>query len=648
MKAKLTFLMLLASLSCLAIVQIRPGLILYQGGNTYTIHYINEGYSARDTSLFGDNGHFKFSYIQFSPDYYDYVGDECAPMYPSYTLHLELPDNATNITLRVLSLDYTHVDLTYPYVPVQSSITGQPEIICYDSTLYSNNTLMNQYYQDWYRLSNSSYIRMTSRGINFSLYPVHYHVSGVADVLKEAKFEITFDGDRIEELYRRDDFSSSNFFDNYLDREFFHPEETPFIHGEPYLIITERQYEDSIVVFRHHKESLGYNVIVEYVDDFGSTPDQIRTRIITHYTNLQLKYVLLVGSLTAIPFSSGRDGHFTDPPTDIYYTCLDNLLIANQRDYHPHVYLGRWDVYDITQLSNVMRKTIKSENAMYLNNSHRIASFSGTDRPWVSYRDQAEWIETNVINASSYLSGQFFNGWNVTASTYCPYQAMKDQIENEEQPLWMFMYFGHGYWNYMAEPYRFFNSQINNCSNSDLPYQPFGFSFACYNGNLYKNSCFARDWLNVGNGGVGMMAATEKTIIECCKYYSRKLFSPIVEMQPTMTIGELIANAKERYYYADQVPYRRNHIAKFIYLGDPSLYIHGLDMHNYRHIAPISPSFADEEDTPYIVKVWSVNGLLVDEFLYSELEEHSYPNGVHIVQFLDQNNNVINVTKVVQ
>lgn len=639
--------MLLASMACLASVQIQPGLILDQGGNTYTIQYTNERFSARDTFLVGENGEFKFSYVQLSPDYYDYVGDECAPMYPSYTLHLELPWNATNVTLHVLSLNYTHVDLTYPYIPVQSSITGHPEIICYDNTLYSSNTLMNQYYQDWYLLG-QTYTRMLSRGVNFSLYPVHYHIDGVTDVLREAKFEITFEGGKIEDLYNRDNFSSSNFFDNYRDREFFKPLECPVIKGDPYLIITERQYEDSIKVFKSHKEALGYNVIVEYVDDIGSDPDKIRTRIITHYTGVQLKYVLLVGSLEKIPFSAGQDEHFTNPPTDIYYTCLDNLLIVNQKDYHPHVYLGRWDVYDKEQLSNVMRKTIKSENAMYQHNSHRIASFSGTNTPWVSYRDQARWIKKDVIDASTYLNGQFFNGWNSTAPASCPYQDMKDEIENEKQPLWMFMYFGHGYWYWMADPYQFYYYDIDNCHNNSLPYQPFGFSFACYNGNIYKRACFARDWMNVRNGGIGMMAATEETVIECCKYYSRKLFSPIVEKQPTMTIGELIANAKERYYYADQVPYRRNHIAKFIYLGDPSLYIHGLNIHSYRLMAPAHESSIMEECTPHKVKVWNTNGRLLEVMSYSEYNEYDFPSGVYIVQLLDQIDNTLEVIKVVR
>lgn len=638
--------MLLASMACLASVQIQPGLILDQGGNTYTIQYTNERFSARDTFLVGENGEFKFSYVQLSPDYYDYVGDECAPMYPSYTLHLELPWNATNVTLHVLSLNYTHVDLTYPYIPVQSSITGHPEIICYDNTLYSSNTLMNQYYQDWYLLG-QTYTRMLSRGVNFSLYPVHYHIDGVTDVLREAKFEITFEGGKIEDLYNRDNFSSSNFFDNYRDREFFKPLECPVIKGDPYLIITERQYEDSIKVFKSHKEALGYNVIVEFVDDIGSDPDKIRTRIISHYTGCQLKYVLLVGCLDKIPFSAGSNESMTNPPTDIYYTCLDNLLIAKQKDFHPHVFLGRWDVNSKYQLSRIMRKTMKSENAMYRNISHKIASFSGSDIPRTSNIDQSDWVERNVINASTYLTGQSFDGRYAT-TTPEPYHDMKVQIEDSEKPLWMFMYFGHGDYDWIAHPYELTTTRINLCNNNTLPYQPFGFSFACRNGNLFKTDCFAREWTNLKNGGIGIMASTVDAVIECNRWYSRKLFSPLVEKQPTMTIGELLANAKERYYYADQVPYRRNHIAKYIYLGDPSLYIHGLNTHSYRLMAPVHSSATIEEKAPYKVKIWNINGLLLDEFLYSEIEEHSYPIGVHIVQILDHSNNIIEVKKIVR
>lgn len=636
----------LFSIESYATVQIQPGLSLSQGGNSYLIRYTSDDIQVLDTILIGDGDEYKFSYVQLLPDYYDYVGEECSPMYPAYTLHLELPLNATNVQIHVNSINYTHVDLDFPYLPVQSSITGQPEIVCYDHILYSNSYLMDQYYQDWYVLG-QTYIRLFAKGVDFSLYPVHYHLSGSADVLIEAEFEITYDGDCIDNLYHLTDPTSAHFFDNYRDNEYYHLfEEEPVLEKEPYLIITERQYEDSILVFKSHKESLGYNVFVEFVEDIGHTPDEIRQRIISYYTGCQLKYVLLVGSLNAIPFSYGQEDHFSNPPTDIYYTCLDNLYIDDQKAYHPHVFLGRWDVFNKYQLSRIMRKTIKSELTMCDNNSHKIVSFSGTNNPKLSNIAQAKWIKTNVINSSSYLMGQFYDGRY--ASTFpMSYIDMKVEIEDHDNPLWMFLYFGHGYYQWIADPYQFHYNDIDYCVNHDLKYQPFGFSFACQNGNLFKDNCFARSWLNVENGGIGMLASTVDALIECNRWFSRKLFSPLVDYQPTMTIGEFIANAKERYYYADQVPYRRNHIAKYIFLGDPSLYIHGLEIHHTRHHLSQRDSSTDDI-SPYKVRIFSINGTLVEETLYPESERRIFPHGIYIQQLFDVDDNLIGTIKIVR
>lgn len=646
MQRHLLFLELLFSIASFATVQLQPGLSLSQSGNSYVIRYEADGIRAMDTLLTEGEDEYKFSYVQLTPDFYDYVGEECSPLYPAYTIHLELPLNATNVQLHVHNIDYTHVDLAFPYLPIQTSITGQPEVVCFDHNLYNDSYLMDQYYHDWYVLG-QTYIRLFARGVDFSFYPVHYHLSGTADVMTEAEFEITYEGSCIEDLYHQADFTSAHFFDNYLDLEYFNPiMEEPVINGEHYLIITERQYEDSITVFKDHKESLGYHVIVEFVEDIGNTPDDIRTRIISYYTGYHLKYVLLVGSLNAIPFSSGQEDNFYNPPTDIYYTCLDNLLIEDQRNFHPHIFLGRWDVYDTEQLSIVMRKTIKSELSMYGNHAHKIASFSGTDSPKLSNIDQAKWIKTNVINASSYLMGYFYDG-RYASSSPVSYVDMKVEIEDHDYPLWMFLYFGHGHYSWIAHPYQFYYDDIDYCTNDNLPYQPFGFSFACSNGDLYKDECFARYWMNVKNGGVGIMASTVDAMIECNRWFSRKLFSPLVEYQPTMTIGEFIANAKERYYYADQVPYRRKHIAKYIYLGDPSLYIHGLDLHHMHHISPArESSFSDVN--PYKIKVLSINGTFVEEILFSEYEERIYPSGMYLLQLFDERDNLIDIIKVVR
>lgn len=646
MKKSCLFFCLIFSIASFASVEVQHGLTLSQGGNSYVITYENDDIIVMDTTLIGENGEYGFSYVQLIPDYYDYVGEECSPMYPAYTLHLELPYNATNVQVSVNSLEYTSVSLHYPYLPVQSSITGQPVYVCYNPDLYNDFHLMEDYYQDWYLLS-QTYLRRLAQGVDFTFYPVHYHLLDDTEVLTYAKFEITFDGDYIENLYINPEPASALFFDNYLDCEYYHSPEWPIVDGEPYLIISERQYEDSLLIFKAHKEALGYCVFLEFIDDYGSTPDAIKELIISYYVNYRLAYVLLAGSINSIPFSSGQQESMLNPPTDIYYTCLGDSYVVSMAGYHPFVYLGRWDVYNEYQLSMVMRKTIKSELSMYDNITHRVASFSGTDTPKLSNIAQAKWIETDVINASSYLTGQFYDGRYATTSSLYSYIDIKTEIEDPDSPLWMFLYFGHGSYYGIVNPYLFFYSDINDCSNSHLPYQPFGFSFACLNGDLYADNCFARSWMNVKNGGIGIMASTVESIIECNKIFSRKLFSQLVEYRPLMTIGEFISIAKERYYNVDIIPYRRNHIAKYIYLGDPSLYIHGLDIRHTFHIAPQSKdNSAIRQSNPHKVKILSTSGIFMGEVLYTKFFEQTCPSGIYILQLLDESDNIIDVVKV--
>ena len=652
MKHFFPFLLLFSTIT-LASVQVQPGLTLSQTNHSYHIHYSNSEYQVRDTVLRDYNQSPVFSYVKFNPDYYDYVGENCSPMYPAYTLHLELPANATNIRLVVNSISHSNITLPHLYVPLQLTKTGDIENICYDSTLYFTESLLDHYYADWYKLG-QKYTRIFSKGVDFTFYPLHYHANGVTEIMTEADFDIIFEGDNLENLYNRPEVTAMHYFDNYLDLSLFRPIETPLVNDDGYLIITERQYQDSINYFKDYKESLGYRVFVKYVDDISSNPDSIRRSIISFYTGHHVKYVLLAGSLNKIPFSYGERESFTNPPSDIFYSCLENLHMDKQTDYHTNVYVGRWDVYNKEELSHIMRKTINSELHMYSNNSHRIASFSGTDNPKLSNIEQAKWVKTNVINASQplfsvahYLMGQFYDGRYASTSP-SSYQDIKIELEDTDYPLWMFMYFGHGNSSMLGSPYLFSNTHINRCSNSDLPYQPFAFSFACDNADLFISDNFSHNWLTETNGGITIFAATESTIIECNKWFSRKIFSPLVELQPTMTIGELVYNAKDKYYYADQVPYRRNHIAKYILLGDPSLYIHGLNIPDDRLNSPLKTSSNEESTEVNKVKIWNINGILLEETSYANYMNSNLLDGVYIIQFIDKEDNVITTFKTIK
>ena len=115
-----------------------------------------------------------------------------------------------------------------------------------------------------------------------------------------------------------------------------------------------------------------------------------------------------------------------------------------------------------------------------------------------------------------------------------------------------------------------------------------------------------------------------------------------------MTIGELVYNAKDKYYYADQVPYRRNHIAKYILLGDPSLYIHGLNIPDDRLNSPLKTSSNEESTEVNKVKIWNINGILLEETSYANYMNSNLLDGVYIIQFIDKEDNVITTFKTIK
>lgn len=636
---------MLHAIALQATVQIEPGLTLSEGTNSYTITYANSSdcISILDTLLIDGVGSYYFSYVQISPDYYDRAGEERCPIYPAYTLHLQLPQNATNIQLQINYLFSDNHDLKYPYLPVLLTPGEDDLIVDFDSNLYNDSILLENYYNKWGKID-SPYQHLGCLGIDFTLYPVHYHYGEKVDVLREAQFVITYSGSPLEDIYDEHNNFAINYFDNYSGKEEFENVE-PTIHGDEYLIITERQYRDTIEVFKNFKESLGYNVTVEYVDEVGRTPDAIRHCIKSNHDQLNTKFVLLVGSLDNIPFSKGDSANFFRPPTDLYYSCIDQSDIAHQTHLHPSVLLGRWDVSNKYELSRIIRKTIKSERSMYAECTNRIHAFSGIGTLSIYDHNFVKWIKSDVINASNHLIGNYTDGRY--ASTSNPtYYDMKMELEDTDYPLLMFIYSGHGWSNLLGDPYDFYTSSISNCTNDGLDYQPFGFAFSCLVGNIYEDNCFASSWITDKNGGITMMAATAETTCESNKWFGHKIMKALITKRNTLTIGEFVANAKEKFYYADQVAHRRYFTEKYLFLGDPSLYIYGLPMTPLSH-SPEQNSKTIKETIPDFVRVYSTDGKILMESKYDSFQTTKLITGIYFVQYIDDRGNIINSDKIV-
>ena len=66
------------------------------------------------------------------------------------------------------------------------------------------------------------------------------------------------------------------------------------------------------------------------------------------------KYILLIGD--EIPYSTGELNNISNPPTDMYYACVDEYYTENE-DITPDIYVGRWPVHNTAELEYIILKS---------------------------------------------------------------------------------------------------------------------------------------------------------------------------------------------------------------------------------------------------------------------------------------------------
>lgn len=128
-------------------------------------------------------------------------------------------------------------DLKYPYLPVLLTPGGDDLIVDFDSNLYNDSILLEKYYNEWGKLD-SPYQHLGCMGIDFTLYPVHYHYGGKVYVLREAQFVITYSGSPLEDIYDEYNNFAINYFDNYSGKEEFEKVEPTIIINSDKIVIT--------------------------------------------------------------------------------------------------------------------------------------------------------------------------------------------------------------------------------------------------------------------------------------------------------------------------------------------------------------------------------------------------------------------------
>ena len=569
------------------LVTLRPGLDCSIRENLYRIEFTMPNFHIGvDTLFYGTNFEEDVFFSTMVPDEideFDYLETSGRPSLPFYSVDLILPNNVSQFEIsNITILDSIVIDLPLKYMPAQQQ-TYLDTLISYDYQYY--NTYHSNWNETLCRIDTSNYRQY--KGLNFSLYPCHYEpLSNQLVVITRATYEISFNGMElpyyIDHYLDEHDRLAYNFYDNF---EVYPELLIPPISGDEYLIISTDDWieETALLEFVGHKEELGYHVTLVSTLDIGRNPLQIRTFIQNHYNEYKTKYVLLVGDVPDLPFFEGNQEDMSNPPSDLYYSCLSRSNASSQwTDFNPTIFIGRWPIQNTYQLRLIVDKTINSD--LYLERFHpqKVGLFSGSGSNANYFYKDCKYIYENVIQPyyTGYIvDGEECNNNNNNNNNNNCFTNLQHHLEENTPPIWLFIYTGHGNSQMIGDPYYISCLNIGNIDTYSLDFQSFGFGFACLLGNIYDSYNFSRAWIADKKGGVTYMGATTITTKSSDRYFSRKLFNQL-KKKPIMTIGEFIGNGKAKYYNPDKVVWRRREAKKYILYGDPSLYLFGLDHHS--------------------------------------------------------------------
>lgn len=627
---------------------IKPGLTCDTAGCTYYLNFSMPNFSLLTDTLPALSGDVYFSRIEpEAPDEFDYYEVDGRPTLPFYSINLILPPDASDVmVVNVQIIDSIILHLPYDYTPAQQRIDFSNGI-SFDTAYYStyNNT--------WYWMYDSINVLdyRKYKGFCMSIFPCRYEPSDNAlIVITEATYEISYNGtigisEYIEGWLDKYDGLAINFFDNFVSFPYV---TIPPIDHDEYLIITADEWENNadLADFVLHKESLGYNVTLKALHTIGHTPDSIRNYIRGHYLEKDTKYVLLIGTVEEnlpasykLPFYDGQDSTMSDPSSDIYYSCLNYPTISQQYwDFTPTVYVGRWPVQNEDQLNRVIKKTTKSDLSLGTFCPTKITLFSGSDSH-NSYMENFFYNDCMYIYDNIIQEYDRYTGWVVDGRA-AGIHNMEDSLTNHADPIWLFVYDGHGGSYYISNPYCLFSSDISAITTNTLDFQPFGFGFACLLGNIFHQNNFARAWLTSTEGGVTFFGPTSTTTTISDRYFSRDLFNQL-KKKSSMTIGEFVGNGKAKYYCdGHKVVWRRREAKRYNLYGDPSLYLHGLLFETAPYpVLPKMPQIdKQQDDILYIdqtevesVFVYSIAGQLLLTGNTNQLDMRNLPTGIYTI-----------------
>ncbi|NQV19721.1 MAG: right-handed parallel beta-helix repeat-containing protein [Armatimonadetes bacterium] len=354
-----------------------------------------------------------------------------------------------------------------------------------------------------------------------------------------------------------------------------------------YIIITADEFFDinnhnpDIEALANHRAAYnGFDVAIVNVEDVmnvypGDPPhpdydneQKIRNFVKSVYENGtanhtldgKLAYVLLIGD-TKEEEPEPMPTSYEVFPSDYYYSCVteSNGIYDDLGD----LYLGRLCTGDVTELHNIVEKTISYETeADFYDWKKNILLTAGDFGP------QGGNVHNYLTNYFNYLDNELIqDSYNVTQVKQYEIghaAAQAANVENMNNGDLIANYFGHGgvtVWQ------SFTPTQFNQLTNEDK--QMFVISLGCNTGYLdhnYLENCMGEYFTNaIDKGAIGFLGATRLTGVPGNSNFMEKLHEAFWQNMSFIG-GEFVLEGKINCsLYEDESRY------KYIYFGDPAI-----------------------------------------------------------------------------
>lgn len=311
--------------------------------------------------------------------------------------------------------------------------------------------------------------------------------------------------------------------------------------GQPitYVIISHKDFKDTIKPFIDHKKKLGYKVIDAYTSDIaayednppkvGCTKESIKEYLQEIYVSQPYDYLLLIGDVKQIPSfnytTKGTNNSPIDHETDLYYANLSNEFFADEDGSIPFpcVFYGRLSANNEEELKPQIAKTLAYEESQKNTSSHVFESvlIAGHDN-----RNRDIDIGNKVIH---YVASNYFNLSNNTTHIFLQPSSdhggnYRNRIKEKiSSGVGFVHYFGHSAWDGWSDP----SFKCRDIRSDDIIAESNKWGLwignCCYS-SLYSNRnyneageedvpCFGEVALREGNkGAVGYIGASNKAL----------------------------------------------------------------------------------------------------------------------------------------